>query len=69
MTDTKEVIGYYAEDGNICCVECINKNIGLLKAIDRAITGEGSEENLYVCDGCKAEIKYIKNLIGGGKAL
>jgi hypothetical protein len=57
MTEKKEIIGYYTEDGNIYCVECINKNIDLMKAIDRAITDEGSQENLYVCNGCKAEIK------------
>ena len=57
MGEKKEAIGYYTEDGNIYCVECINKNIELLKAIDRAITGEEPEENLYVCEGCKEEIK------------
>jgi hypothetical protein len=57
MTEKIEVIGYYTEDGNIYCVECINKNIDLMKAIDRAITGEGSKENPYVCEGCRAEIK------------
>ena len=57
MTEGIEVIAYYTEDGNIYCVECINKNIDLMKAIDRAITDEGSQENLYVCNGCKEEIK------------
>jgi len=54
----KEVIGYYTEDGNIYCVECINNNMDLMKAIDRAIAGEDSKENPYVCEGCKAEIKF-----------
>jgi hypothetical protein len=57
MTEKKEVIGYYTEDGNIYCVECIYKNIEILNKIDRAITAEDSEENLYVCDECKEKIK------------
>ena len=57
MSEKKEVIGYYAEDGNIYCVECINKNKDIMKAIDRAITAGDSEANVYVCDGCKEEIK------------
>ena len=31
MSEKKEVIGYYAEDGNIYCVECINKNSEIMK--------------------------------------
>ena len=57
MTEGKGIIGYYTENGNIYCVECINKNTELMKSIDRAITGEEPEENLYVCEGCKEEIK------------
>jgi hypothetical protein len=57
MTEKKEVIGYYTEDGNIYCVECINKDIGIMKEIDRAITAENLDDNQYVCNGCKAEIK------------
>jgi len=57
MTQGEEIIGYYTEDGNIYCVECINKNADLMKAIDRAITGEESEETLCFCEGCKEEIK------------
>jgi hypothetical protein len=57
MTEKKEIVGYYTDDGNIYCVECIYKNIGILNEIDRAITAEDSEENLYVCDKCEKEIK------------
>ena len=57
MSEKKEVIGYYAEDGNIYCVECVNKNKDIMKAIDKAITGDDAEENVYVCAGCKEEIK------------
>lgn len=57
MNEGEGIIGYYTEDGNIYCVECINKNTDLMKVIDRAITGEGSEEDLLVCDGCREEIK------------
>jgi hypothetical protein len=58
MTNKKEVIGYYTEDGNIYCMECIYQDIEILNKIDSAITVEGSEENLYVCSGeCKEKIK------------
>jgi len=57
MSEKKEVIGYYAEDGNIYCVECINRNKDIMKAIDKAITGDDAEENVYVCAGCNEEIK------------
>jgi hypothetical protein len=52
-----KTIGYYAEDGNIYCVECINRNSEIIKAIDKAITSDDSEDNVYICDGCKEEIK------------
>jgi len=57
MPEGKEVIGYYAEDGNIYCVECINKNSEIMKILDRAITSDDSEDNVYVCDECKGNIK------------
>ena len=57
MNQKKEVIGYYTEDGNIYCVECINKHSDIMKIIDKAITADDSEENVYVCDECKEEIK------------
>jgi hypothetical protein len=57
MTEKKEVVGYTTEDGNIYCVECINKNSEIMKTIDQAITAEDSEEGLYFCEGCEKEIK------------
>lgn len=57
MTEKEEAVGYYTEDGDIYCVECINKNGEIMKKIERAITGEDSGEGLYFCDGCKKEIK------------
>jgi hypothetical protein len=59
MTDRKkeEVIGYYTEDGDIYCVECINKNIRVMNGIDRAITAEDSEGTLLFYEGCEKEIK------------
>ncbi len=53
----KEIIGYYTEDGNIYCVECINKDNEMMKIIEKAITEEDSEEGLYFCEGCEKEIK------------
>ncbi len=57
MTEKEEVVGYYTEDGNIYYIACINKNIEIMKEIDRAITSDDLEENPYVCNGCKGEIK------------
>ena len=57
MTEKEEVVGYYTEDGNIYCVECINKASEIKKRIEQAITAEDSEESDYFCDGCEKEIK------------
>ena len=57
MTEKEEVVGFYTEDGNIYCVECIYKNFEILNKIDRAITAEDSEESLHFCNGCQKEIK------------
>jgi len=57
MAEKREIIGYYTDDGNIYCVDCINKDIEIIKEIDRAMTSDDLEENPYVCDGCKGEIK------------
>ena len=61
MNEKKEGIGYYREDGNVYCVECINKYSDIIKAIDTAITADDSEENVYVCDECKEEIKQLNS--------
>ena len=53
----KKVIGYYTEDGNIYCVDCINKNVRIMTEIDRAITAEDPEDRLLFCEGCDKEIK------------
>jgi len=53
----KEIIGYYTEDENIYCVECINKDNEIIKNIEKAITEEDLEEGLYFCEGCEKEIK------------
>jgi hypothetical protein len=57
MTEKKGVVGYYTEDGNIYCVECINKDSEIFKKIEQAITMEDSEVSLYFCNGCEKEIK------------
>jgi hypothetical protein len=53
MTEEEEVVGYYTEDGNIYCVECINKDIEIMKKVDRAISADDLEGNFYICKGCK----------------
>jgi hypothetical protein len=57
MDEKKEIIGYYTDNGNIYCVECINKDNEIMKKIEKAITEEDSEEGLYFCEGCEKEIK------------
>ena len=36
MKEKKEVVGYYAEDGNIYCVESIYKNREIMEILDKA---------------------------------
>ena len=56
--NNEEIIGYHADDGNIYCVECIKKTHDAMKTeLDNAITGEDSQENGYVCEGCHKELK------------
>jgi hypothetical protein len=58
MAEKKEIIGYYTDDGNIYCVDCILKTQEQIKKeIEKAIAVEDREEELYFCDGCKKEIK------------
>jgi MinD superfamily P-loop ATPase len=55
MAEKKEIIGYYTDDGNIYCVDCILKTQEeIRKEIEKAITVEDTEEELYFCDGCKS---------------
>ena len=53
----KEIIGYFTDDRNIYCVECINKNREIMEKIERAITAEDIEEGELFCDDCKKEIR------------
>jgi len=57
MAEKKEAIGYTTEDGNIYCVECINKDSEILKKIEQAITADDSKEAVYFCEECEKEIK------------
>jgi len=54
----KEIIGYYADDRNIYCVDCILKNQETVKKkIEKAITADDTNEGELFCDECKKEIK------------
>ena len=57
MDEKKEIIGYYTEDGNIYCIECINKNREIMEKIERAITADDTDEGELFCDECNKEIK------------
>ena len=53
----KEIIGYYTDDRNIYCVDCILKNQETIKKkIEKAITADDTGEELIFCDECKKEI-------------
>jgi hypothetical protein len=57
MTEKKEITGYYTDDGNIYCVDCILKTQEEIREeIEKAITVEDIEEELYFCYGCNKEI-------------
>jgi hypothetical protein len=53
----KEIIGYYTDDRNIYCTECINKDSEIMKKIEKAITADDTDEGLLFCDECNKEIK------------
>jgi len=53
----KEIIGYFTDDRNIYCVECINKNREIMEKIEKAITVDHPDEGELFCDGCHKEIK------------
>jgi hypothetical protein len=54
----QKVIGYYVDDGNIYCVDCIKKSHKSMKeAIEDAISSEDLEGHSYVCEECKKTIK------------
>ena len=54
----KEIIGYYTDDRNIYCMDCILKNQEMMKKmIERAITADDTEEGELFCDECNKEIK------------
>jgi len=60
MTDQKdkEAVGYYTDDRNIYCVDCILKAQEVMKKnIEKAITSEDAGQELTFCDDCKKEIK------------
>ncbi len=57
MGDEKEIIGYFTDDRNIYCVECINKGNEIMKKIEKAITADDTEEGELFCDECNKEIK------------
>ena len=57
MDEKKEIIGYFTDDRNIYCVECINKNREMMEKIERAITIDDTDEGELFCDECKKEIK------------
>jgi hypothetical protein len=57
MGDEKEIIGYFTDDRNIYCVECINKNREIMETIARAITTDDTDKGELFCDECNKEIK------------
>ncbi len=60
MVEEKDriIIGYFADDRSIYCVDCILKHQETMKKkMERAITAEDIEEGELFCDERKKEIK------------
>jgi hypothetical protein len=54
----KEIIGYFTDDRNIYCTDCILKKQELMKKkIAKAITADDTDEGELFCDGWNKEIK------------
>ena len=54
----KEIIGYFTDDRNIYCVDCILKNQEMMnKKIEKAITADDPNERELFCNECNKEIK------------
>ncbi len=53
----KEIIGYFTDDRNIYCVECINENRDIMEKIEKAITTDDTDEGELFCYRCNKEIK------------
>ncbi len=54
----KEIIGYFADDRSIYCVDCVLRDQETMrKKIERAITADDTEEGELFCDECNKEIK------------
>jgi hypothetical protein len=54
----KEIIGYFTDDRNIYCTDCILKNQEMMnKKIEKEITSDDTDEGELFCDGCNKEIK------------
>ncbi|MGA2466051.1 MAG: hypothetical protein ABSH06_17085 [Thermodesulfobacteriota bacterium] len=57
MTEKKEAVGYYTDDRNIYCVECIINNREIMEKVEKAITRDDTDEGELFCEGCNKEIK------------
>jgi hypothetical protein len=54
----KEIIGYFTDDRNIYCVDCILKAQEIMKKnIEEAITSDDAGQTLIFCDDCKKAIR------------
>ena len=54
----KEIIGYFTDDRNIYCTDCILKiQETMKKRIEKAITADDTDEGELFCDECTREIK------------
>lgn len=44
MDEKKKIIGYYTNDRDIYCIECINRNREIMEKIEKAITTDDTGE-------------------------
>ncbi len=54
----KEIVGYYTDEKNIYCVECILKDHETMKKnLEKAITSNDAGQELIFCDACQKRIE------------
>ena len=54
----REIIGYFTDDRNIYCIDCVLKNQELMKRkIEKAITSDDPDEGELFCNECNKGIR------------
>ena len=60
MIGKKEIVGYYTDDRNIYCVECINKNREIMQKVERRLPPTIlMKESSFVKDAIRKSNKLV----------